>query len=139
MSDVETQQSYRVLWAQVVLQAKADLENEPIGSIIFNQAAAFFVGRGDWAQSRVIVADCLNIHPEALSRCGERWIADRREREGLEPEPKRERGPGERHPLPRLEALPGPAKPGGKSRRIGGSGKGNPRDSFREKAAAISG
>jgi len=30
-----------------VLQAKADLENEPIGSILYNPAAAFFVSRGD--------------------------------------------------------------------------------------------
>jgi hypothetical protein len=37
MSAGETQHSYRVLWAQVVLQAKADLENEPIGSILYSR------------------------------------------------------------------------------------------------------
>jgi hypothetical protein len=110
---VPTQQSYRVLWAQVVLQAKADLDNEPVGSLLFNQAAAFFVSRGEWAESRAIVADCLEMHPDDLCRCGTRWIAERREREGLEPEPPR--APRSKTPLvlPRLEALPPPTPNGG--------------------------
>lgn len=108
MSAVETQKSYRVLWAQVVLQAKADLENEPMDSVLFAQAAAFFVSRGEWAESRAIVADCLEIHPDDLCRCGERWIADRRRQEGLAPEPAR--APRSKTPiaLPHLVALPGP-------------------------------
>jgi hypothetical protein len=109
MSAVETQHSYRVLWAQVVLQAKADLDHEPVGSILFNQAAAFFVSRGEWAESRAIVADCLEIHPDDLCRCGERWIAERRQQEGLAPAPlptPRSKTP---RPLPRLEALPAAA------------------------------
>ncbi len=111
MSTVDTQKSYRVLWAQVVLQAKADLENEPIGSILFNQASAFFVSRGEWAESRAIVADCLEIHPDDLTRSGERWIAERRQQEGLAPEAAR--APVSKTPLvlPRLEALPAPPTP----------------------------
>ena len=111
MSSVDTQKSYRVLWAQVVLQAKADLENEPIGSILFNQAAAFFVSRGEWAESRAIVADCLEIHPDDLTRSGERWIAERRQQEGLAPE--LARSPRSKTPLvlPRLEALPASPTP----------------------------
>ena len=111
MPVVETQKNYRVLWAQVVLQAKADLENEPIGSILFNQAAAFFVSRGEWAESRAVVADCLEIHPDELTRSGERWIAERRQQEGLAPETPRL--PRSKTPLvlPRLEALPAPKTP----------------------------
>ena len=121
MPDIETQKSYRVLWAQVVLQAKADLENEPIGSILFNQAAAFFVSRGEWAESRAIVADCLEMHPDDLCRCGERWIADRREREGLPPEPPRDLRPQAPLQLPKLVATPAsaPAAP----RHAGPSGR----------------
>jgi hypothetical protein len=78
---------FRLLWIQVVLQAKADLENEPIGSVVYDQAAAFFVSRGDWAISRATVADCLDMHPDELYRCGERWITQRRQREGLPPTP----------------------------------------------------
>jgi hypothetical protein len=102
----ETQQTYRALWAQVVLQAKADLDYEPIGSILFDQAVAFFVSRGEWAESRRMVADCLDMHPDDLSSRGARWIADRRQREGFAPEP----GPVLRSatpaPWPRLVAVP---------------------------------
>jgi hypothetical protein len=138
MSAGETQQSYRVLWAQVVLQAKADLENEPIGSILFNQAAAFFVNRGEWAESRLVVADCLNMHPDDLSRVGQRWIADRREREGLAPEPKR--APRSTAPLvlPHLVALPNPEIHSRKARRTVTRAV-NPFDPFREKVAATAG
>src|SRR5450631_2344997 len=87
MATAKAQESYRCLWAQVVLQAKADLDDEPIGSVLFNQAAAFFIGRGEWAASRANVADCLEMHPDALGRWCERWIAERRQREGLEPAP----------------------------------------------------
>ncbi len=135
MPNVELQQAYRVLWAQVVLQAKADLENEPIGSILFNQAAAFFVSRGEWAESRIVVADCLEMHPDDLTRCGERWIADRRRREGLEPEPKRIGRRAEPVPLPRLVAVPAPETNRRRSRRSAATA-GNPFDPFREKIAA---
>jgi hypothetical protein len=136
MSGSESQQSYRVLWAQVVLQAKADLENEKIGSVLFNQAAAFFVGRGDWAQSRLIVADCLGMHSDDLTRCGERWIAARRERDGLAPEPKREAVPAKRRgPLPRLVAVPA-AEQRGKGRSVMAARAAHPFDPFREGARA---
>ena len=106
MPAAETQQSYRVLWAQVVLQAKADLEYEPIGSILFDQAVAFFVSRGEWAESRRMVADCLDMHPDDLSNRGARWIADRRQREGLAPEePKPALQSATLPPLPRLVAV----------------------------------
>ncbi len=136
MSTVETQKSYRVLWAQVVLQAKADLENEPIGSILFNQAAAFFVSRGEWAESRAIVADCLEMHPDDLCRCGERWIADRRQREGLPPEPPRDLRPQPPLQLPRLVATPAPVPTGQKARRNAASQAANPFAAHRAKSAA---
>jgi hypothetical protein len=136
MPKIETQHAYRVLWAQVVLQAKADLENEPIGSILFNQAAAFFVSRGEWAESRVVVADCLEMHPDDLTRCGERWIADRRRREGLEPEPKRVSRAAEPVQLPRLVAVPAPEANRRRARRTAAPTS-NPFDPFRERVAAI--
>jgi hypothetical protein len=135
MSAVESQQSYRVLWAQVVLQAKADLDNEPIGSILFNQAAAFFVSRGEWAESRLIVADCLNMHPDDLVRCGERWINDRRQREGLPPEPKRTPPSTEKLVLPRLEALPAANARAGKSGRAAALRQASPFGRFRDQVA----
>src|SRR3954466_10909776 len=134
MSAGDTQHAYRVLWAQVVLQAKADLENEPIGSILYNQAAAFFVSRGDWAESRLIVADCLNMHPDDLSRVGLSWINDRRRREGLEPEAMTAPKKSEPLMLPRLVAVPAENS---RSRR--GRGRtprtANPFNPFRERAA----
>jgi hypothetical protein len=135
MPNVESQQAYRVLWAQVVLQAKADLENEPIGSIIFNQAAAFFVSRGEWAESRIVVADCLEMHPDDLTRCGERWIADRRRREGLEPEPKRVSRAAEPLRLPHLVAVSAPEPARRRARRTVAPSA-NPFDPFRERVAA---
>jgi hypothetical protein len=136
MSADKTQHSYRVLWAQVVLQAKADLENEPIGAILYNQAAAFFVSRGDWAESRLIVADCLNMHPDDLSRVGQRWIDDRRRREGLEPEPRVAPRKAEPIPLPRLVAVPAKNARAQKG-RVRAPRTVNPFSPFRETAAAI--
>jgi hypothetical protein len=134
MSAGDTQHAYRVLWAQVVLQAKADLENEPIGSILYNHAAAFFVSRGDWAESRLIVADCLNMHPDDLSRVGLSWINDRRRREGLEPEAMTVSKKSEPLMLPRLVAVPAE-----NSRSHRGRGRtprtANPFNPFRERAA----
>jgi hypothetical protein len=110
-------ESFRMLWVQVVLQAKADLENEPIGSVLYDQAAAFFISRGEWAVSRATVADCLGMHPDELRRCGERWIAERRQHEGLPPVPAPATRPkaasailqsGTPPALPRLQALPAP-------------------------------
>src|SRR5258708_1405356 len=103
MSSVATQYAYRLLWAQVVLQAKADLENEPVGSLLFNQAAAFFVSRG-----------------------GARWINERRQREGLEPEPAPQAKSKTPLVLPRLEALPGPDTHSRKARRRAVAPSGNP-------------
>jgi len=134
MSAGDTQHAYRVLWVQVVLQAKADLENEPIGSILYNQAAAFFVSRGDWAESRLIIADCLNMHPDDLSRVGLSWINDRRRRKGLEPENLTALKKSEPLMLPRLVAVPAENT---RSRR--GRGRtphtANPFNPFRERAA----
>jgi hypothetical protein len=136
MSAVESQQSYRLLWAQVVLQAKADLENEPIGSILFDQAAAFFVSRGEWAVSRATVADCLEMHPDDLYRCGERWIAERRQREGLPPKPTPTPQPKTPTRLPRLEALPNLDIRASKGRPKRPFRPGNPFDPYRAGAAA---
>lgn len=136
MSAVDSQQSIRLLWVQVVLQAKSDLENAPIGSILFDQAAAFFVGRGEWAVSRATVADCLEMHPDDLYRCGERWIAERRQREGLPPVVVA--APQARTPraLPRLEAFPAPDTRARNARRNAVLRSGSPVEAGRVNAAA---
>jgi hypothetical protein len=136
MSAGDSQHGYRVLWAQVVLQAKADLENEPIGSILYNQAAAFFVSRGDWAESRLMVADCLNMHPDDLSRVGQQWIDERRRREGLEPEPREASKKSEPLVLPRLVAVPGPNTHARRGRARTPRTV-NPFNPFRETVAAV--
>jgi hypothetical protein len=139
VSTVPSQEAFRLLWVQVVLQAKSDLENEPIGSILFDQAAAFFVGRGDWAVSRANVADCLEMHPDDLYRCGERWIAERRQLEGLPPQPAAE--PKSKTPLvlPHLQALPAPDNRARKSRRQLAFRVSNPFDPNRVRVAAGAG
>ncbi|MEA2738406.1 MAG: hypothetical protein QOH05_1713 [Acetobacteraceae bacterium] len=123
-------QPCRALWIQVITQAKDDLDGEPCNSILYDQAAAFFVGGGQWAESRADIADLLGMHPDDLVRSGRRWIAERRQRDGLPPEltPRRAAAPPTPSaaapsapapspprplvvlPWPRLEALPPPAK-----------------------------
>ena len=82
-------QGGRALWSAVVLQAKSDIETEPMDSVDYAQAVAFFTGGGEWAHGRANVADFLDLHPDDLERCGRRWIAARRRQEGLSPEPER--------------------------------------------------
>jgi hypothetical protein len=79
--------SYRALWSAAVMQAKADVEHQPFESIGYDQAVAFFIGGGAWAESRLALADCLELHPGDLERVGRRCIAARRQLEGLPPEP----------------------------------------------------
>jgi hypothetical protein len=76
---------YRSLWIAVVLQAKTDIENEPLDSIHFAKAVAFFIGSGAWAENRVAVGDYLDLHRDDLERLGRRCINARRIAEGLEP------------------------------------------------------
>jgi hypothetical protein len=97
----------RALWIGVVTQAQEDLEHQPTRSIIYDEAVAFFVGSGHWAESRAVIADLLEMHPDNLLRCGQRWIAARKKRDGLPAEPPRE-PPAASTSLPRLVALPGP-------------------------------
>lgn len=137
MAAAKAQESYRRLWAQVVLQAKSDLDAEPIDSILFNQAAAFFVGRGEWAASRANVADCLEMHPDALGRCGERWIAERRQREGLEPAPSAAFSVRSPAPLSRLVAVPSPDPQAAKGRRTITPRQVNPFNPFRMQSTQL--
>ena len=76
---------YRNLWVAVVLQAENDIETEPLDSIDFAQAVAFFIGTGDWVQNRVVIGDYLDLHRDDLERLGRRCINARRLAEGLEP------------------------------------------------------
>ncbi len=77
---------YRALWGAAVLQAKEDVERQPFNSIAYDQAVAFFVGGGAWAESRSALADCLDVHPDDIERVGRRCIAARRKLDGLPPD-----------------------------------------------------
>jgi hypothetical protein len=126
------------LWAQVVLQAKADVEQEPFGSLLYNHAVSFFVGSGEWAQSRAVVGECLDIPEERLRSSGQQWIAARRAREGLPPEPPPPPPPAHptvRAPLPLLTARPGPDPRDRRNRRALGRMAGSPFNPFRLKPA----
>jgi hypothetical protein len=100
--------SYRALWSAAVMQAKADVEHQPFESIDYDQAVAFFIGGGAWAESRLALADCLELHPDDLERVGRRCIAARRELEGLPPERPRLRRPASLSPV---ITLPEPGLP----------------------------
>jgi hypothetical protein len=76
---------YRGLWASVVLQALDDIEGQPIGSLEFGHAVAFFSGVGAWAESRTIIGDFLEFHRDDLEALGKRCINARYAREGLLP------------------------------------------------------
>lgn len=76
----------RALWLAVLLQAKEDLRYEPLDSVDFNAAAAFFTSGGEWAVSRRDIGELLGIDPSALRRLGRTWLAERRVSEGLPPE-----------------------------------------------------
>jgi hypothetical protein len=67
----------------VVLQALEDIESRPIGSAAFAEAVAFFTRTGVWGESRALVGDFLDIHPEELAAIGRRSIAARHTREAL--------------------------------------------------------
>ena len=111
----------RALWVAVVQQAIDDVADEPIGSLDWDEAVAFFTDAGDWAAARTSVADMLEMHADDLVRVGRRIIAERRVSEGLDYEtplvlPHAARRVVTRHtgPLPYLEAMflpPPPPKP----------------------------
>ena len=112
-------QGERALWSAVVQQAIDDVMDEPIGSLIYDDAVAFFTHTGEWAVSRTHIADELGIHADDLARAGRRITAQRRLSEGMPadtpialPQPARRRCVRHTGPLPRLEAvfLPPPPK-----------------------------
>jgi hypothetical protein len=92
--------NYQRLWLEVVLQALADIADEPVGSTPFNQSVWFFIGGGDWLEGRQNIADMLSLHADDLERAGRRAANARLLKEGLPPLEKRA-------PTPRL---PGPAQ-----------------------------
>jgi hypothetical protein len=102
------------LWSAVVQQALDDLD-DPRDRLIFADAVSFFTGSGDWARSRVDVADHLMMHPDYISLCGRREIA-RLQAAGVIAkdllDPVAPHPAPRRYPLPRLVAtfLP-PPKP----------------------------
>jgi hypothetical protein len=80
---------YRGLWGAVVLQAKADIQSEPVDSIEYAHAVAFFLGAGAWERMRTVIGDFLDLHGDDLKAFGRRCISQRRAAEGLDPLPER--------------------------------------------------
>jgi len=74
---------YRVLWLAVINTAIFDIEFGPFESVEYNQAVAFFTSDGAWAESREVIADAIDLHPDDLSRAGRRAISRRRRALGL--------------------------------------------------------
>ena len=98
--------NYRGLWGAVVLQAKADIQTEPLRSIEYAHAVAFFTGGGEWVRTRTAIADFLELHRDDLEALGRRCINERRASEGLEPLPPQPRCTRTQTPRP---AAPHPA------------------------------
>jgi hypothetical protein len=84
------QPSYRGLWSSVVLQAIEDIENQPMQSIAFDEAVAFFTRSGRWAESRTMIGDFLELHRDDLETIGKHCINARVTREELPPEPQQQ-------------------------------------------------
>jgi hypothetical protein len=78
-------QHYRGLWGAVVLQARDDIQSEPLRSNEYAQAVAFFTSGGQWANTRTMIGDFLDLHRDDLEAFGRRSINARRMGEGLEP------------------------------------------------------
>ncbi|HET7882751.1 MAG TPA: hypothetical protein VFL55_17840 [Acetobacteraceae bacterium] len=77
----KSRSNHRGLWSSVVLQALEDIESQPITSVAFADAEAFFTRSGPWGESRAIVADFLDVHRDELETIGRRFIAARHAKE----------------------------------------------------------
>ena len=102
---------YRSLWVAVVLQAKSDIETEPLGSLDFTQAVAFFIGSGQWVQNRAVIGDYLDLHRDDLEKLGRRCINARRAAEGLEPLQPRQPWPNATRARKTVEPVPPQPQP----------------------------
>jgi hypothetical protein len=72
------------LWAAVVMQAKEDVEDLPVGSVDYQAAVAFLTSPSAyWQQARADIAAHLMIHGDDIRHAGQRWVITRRRAEGL--------------------------------------------------------
>jgi hypothetical protein len=142
---VQDAHNYRALRLQVVLQARDDVESADFSSVDYAQAAAFFVGAGQWAEARTSIAEMVDLHPDDLSRLGRQVINCRRAQEGLPPLAIH-RVPAVAAPLPVLFATM-PSPPAARSAPAStkylhiygdGSGRINPFSPFRPKKGETS-
>jgi hypothetical protein len=76
----------RALWSAVVLQARVDIDYAEYDTTLYDTAVAFFLGAGEWGESRQHIADLLELHPDDLTRLGREAIAARHLRDGVPPE-----------------------------------------------------
>jgi hypothetical protein len=82
----------RALWAAVLLQVKTDIDEAPLDSLAFMEAVSFVRDGTHWAMARAAIASCLDLDAGAIRQIGMKWIAQRRQAEGLpaaEPPPPR--------------------------------------------------
>jgi hypothetical protein len=77
------QAGYRALWSAVVLQALQDIESQPIQSVAFAEAVAFFTRSGAWAEARTMIGDFLELHRDELESIGTRCIEARHTSDSL--------------------------------------------------------
>jgi hypothetical protein len=77
--------SDRTLWLSVVAQAAEDLDGQPYGSLLYEEAVAFFTANNTWAISRREIADNLDMHADDLKIAGTELIRARHLRDGLPP------------------------------------------------------
>ena len=77
------QSGCRALWSSVVLQALQDIESQPIQSVAFAEAVAFFTRSGAWAEARTMIGDFLELHRDELESIGRRCIGARHARDKL--------------------------------------------------------
>jgi hypothetical protein len=82
-------QNCRELWGAVVLQAREDVRLQPLHSIEYDQAVAFFIGGGEWAGMRTVIGDFIGVHADNLEAVGRQFINERLALTGLPPLPPR--------------------------------------------------
>jgi hypothetical protein len=73
----------RALWLAVLLQAKEDVEKEPMDSIEYHEARAFWIDGGFWTAARANIGACLEMDGEVIAGIGRKWVNARLKAEGL--------------------------------------------------------
>lgn len=65
----------------VVRRALRDIEELRPDTMEYRQAVWFFAGAGHWEESRKMVAEMVDLHPDDLAKAGQRSLAVRAKKE----------------------------------------------------------